>query len=86
MGLFKFLLIAGLVFWLVSRVLGYFLRTFLQAKMNVQGQQRSYRSGQYQDKRKDNIHIDHVPDDYVKSTKDSKDKYGGDYVDYEELK
>ncbi len=75
--LLKFLLIVGLIGFLLFRVLGVFLRVLTGSPANTKAQ--NFRQTR---KPKDgNVNVDYVPG----KEKSKKGFKGGEYVDYEEL-
>ncbi len=80
--MFKFLLIIGLIFYVIYRVAGFFFKmVFLSAQQRSQGGSHAERQSQSRPK-SGNINIDYVPQD----KKHKNDFKGGDYVDFEEVK
>lgn len=84
----KFLLIAGLLFYLIYRVGGFLFRMLFIGAQQQQQQRTQYNQGDYQQSRSrkapdSNLNIDHIPH---KDEKNPKDFKGGEYVDFEEVK
>lgn len=88
MAILKFLLIFFLSMWLISRIAGFLIRTFLGKVVNQARQNQSFQGAQQSTRRKPsdgNVNIDHVPNSQ-KTGKGTQGYDGGDYIDYEEVK
>ncbi|MFY0607334.1 MAG: DUF4834 family protein [Cyclobacteriaceae bacterium] len=78
----KFLLIVGLIFYVIYRVAGFFFKAvFLSAQQRAQNNPYTQQRQSQTRPRSGNLNIDYMPKD-----KKSKDDFkGGDYVDFEEV-
>ena len=78
----KFLIIVGLIFYLIYRLLGFFFKTiFMTAQQRTQ--QNNHQQGNHKRRASGgDLNIDYVPNE----NKSRDDFKGGDYVDFEELK
>lgn len=75
--LLKFLLIVGLIGFLLFRVLGVFFRVLTGSTANPRAQE----TRQTRKPKNGNVNVDYIPG----KEKDNKGFKGGEYVDYEEL-
>lgn len=84
--LLKFVFIFFLVLYLISKIFGFFIRTFFGRVANQQRQHQQTNARQGHKKPAGgNVNIDYVPGD-TKPASEEKDFRGGDYVEYEEVK
>lgn len=87
----KFFLILILVFYLIYRLGGFFLRVlftnaFQQQQRQYQSQQRPNQNGHSKTPPNSNVRVDYVPKETGKGQAEKKEFNGGQYVDYEEVK
>ncbi|MFT4736342.1 MAG: hypothetical protein ACI8QD_000052 [Cyclobacteriaceae bacterium] len=82
----KFLLILGLIIYLMYKVGSFLFRLFILGASGQQSQrqQQGYQKGTKRRASKEGVVIDFMPGDKQKQA--DKEFRGGEYVDYEELK